>query len=306
MKKKISDGSNISYCTGPGIHFVPLRLREDFHPATRATSHNAHGHKRRIGHSKKSSIDSDDSPPHKKEKKVDIPKQQAESCVPSLSGASTFFHNQRVGAKGIRSKIKEAESAELLHISHQQFSAFLDLAAVADPNNAFIEQLNTYHRKELHRLAWLLLADHNVLLYGIGNKCPLIKDLVESFLNGEDVIEVGMPSHNTIAPAEQQMVKSLLEHIEKTVLKNRFVDTCALSWPKRAELIAGTHGVPVSASVLPIMFPIKALRRNCSLCKVAVPALSSPSFLSLQRCWTYTTAEAAKPLPSAPACRSPL
>jgi sugar diacid utilization regulator len=185
-------------------------------------------------------VDSDDdSPPQKKEKKAELQRQQAKSCVPALAGASTFFHDQRVGAKGIRSKIKEAENAELLHISHQQFSAFMDLAAVADPNNDFLEKLNSDHRKELHRLAWLLLSDNNVLLYGIGNKRPLIKELVESFLEGEDVLEVGLPSYNTIAPVEQQMVKSLLEHIEKVVLKNRFVDTLTLSWPKRAELVAG-------------------------------------------------------------------
>jgi hypothetical protein len=219
----------------------------DFNPATRATSHNARGHKRRIGQSKRSSYDpAEDVPVKKRWDKADVPNVpdavEAE-YMPSLVGASSFFRHQRQGAKGIRGKVHDAaQNGELLQISQQQYDFFLELAAVGYPDFAAIEELSRIHGKQLHNLAWLLLTDSNVLLYGIGNKQKLIKELVHTFLEGEDVIEVST-QHNssaaTPAPTPEQLIKSILGHIERTVLKNKTLDGAGLSLENRAQIVAG-------------------------------------------------------------------
>lgn len=220
---------------------------DDFQPSTRITGNNARGNKRRIGHSKRSSVDPVDDGPKKKRKDVEDRGPTVDSeAMPSLPGANSFFHNQRVGSKGIKGKIQDAvENGELLQITQAQFDAFLELAATQDPDRPFIEQMRKQHVKILPNLTWLLLTDRNLLLYGIGSKQRLLRELVHSFLTGEDVIEINAPlGNNALAPppvGEQQVIKALLSHIERTVLKNKNVEACGLSLENRAQVVAGNN-----------------------------------------------------------------
>jgi hypothetical protein len=98
------------------------------------------------------------------------------------------------------------------------------------------------HGKQLHNIAWLLLTDSNVMLYGIGNKQKLLKELVHTFLEGEDVIEVSTQHNSSVAtpaPTPEQLIKSILGHIERTVLKNKTIEGAGLSLENRVRIVAG-------------------------------------------------------------------
>lgn len=219
-------------------------------PATRATGNNARGHKRRIGHSKRSSHDPDEETLAKKKRpetaenlRKAVPEES--DMMPSLAGASSFFRNQRVGSKGIKVKIHDAvQNGEILQITTQQYNSFLDVASAVDPNRQHVEYLSNQHANQLHNLMWLLLTGHNALIYGTGSKQKLIKLLVHDYIAGEDVIEVNAPMPtSTGAPTstagEQQIVKTLLSHIERTVLKTKNVEACGWCLERRAEIVSG-------------------------------------------------------------------
>lgn len=217
-------------------------------PATRITGNNAKGSKRRIGKSKRSSLDREEDGPRKR-RTAPVDRQvvaDESSLLPTLPGASALFQSQRAGVKGIRVKIREAEtSGEVLAISQQQFDSFLALASTQDPNRPFIEQLYQWQSKELHRLSWLLLCNHNILLYGVGNKTHLLHELVQNYLLGEDVIEIKLPNVSSTASTvinAEQAIKSIMAHIETVVLKHRITEECTQHLPHRAALLAGMRG----------------------------------------------------------------
>ena len=214
----------------------------DFNPATRITGNNARGNKRRIGHSKKSSLDASETKENPK-KKVAVELPESASCLPTLPGANSFFQNQKRGTKGIRGKVKSVEfTGENLRVGNEDYSTFVDHTSIADPNNKYVDQLVSYHESRHHNQAWLLLLKHNVLVYGLGCKRGLLKNIIHAHLQGEDVIELqGGKVASQSSSAGDKNVKLLLEHICKTILRIRDIDTLTVTLQNQTKLICGKY-----------------------------------------------------------------
>jgi hypothetical protein len=218
---------------------------EDFDPSTRAIGNNAKGAKRRIGKSKKSSLDDADLKPKAKQRKTskEDGAEQA-SVLPTNSGAAAFFRNQDRGSKGIRRIVQEETvSSEDLRISKEVYKGFYEEAGEFDPNKAYTDKIaSDFDDKSLGHM-WALLSKHNVLLYGLGNKRRLMQRFAQEMLSGEDVIELDCSA----AGSGERCVKALLAHIGKTVLKKKKMGdagavTCSLH--SHTRVICGTPPYP--------------------------------------------------------------
>ena len=215
---------------------------DEYNPSSRVTANDARGRKRRTGNSKRSSEEPSISGKCSKRKDQDVGELPSNSIMPVLPGTSSFFHSQKVGFKGIRVKLKEAElTREQLEISRKQYELFLDLSQVCDTNISFIKRNYYEQEKHMHSVAWHLLSDENVLLYGVGSKSYIIKGLVQNFLIGEDVIEIGESTRQLMAlTGEYQVIKSLLSYISRNILKYSFQDSSNVSLVNQTHLLAGS------------------------------------------------------------------
>lgn len=221
---------------------------ENYNPSTRSTSNNARGHKRRIGSSKQSSADPDAPMEAKKTKKMkpDESEPAAISCLPTLPGAGSFFQSQKAGSKGMRVKIQTAlYTGEVMQVSEEDYHTFYDSTRYNDPNQAYLSDTLKFHETNNVNIAWTLLSDCNVLMFGLGSKKKVIQDLVATWLNGEDVIEInGSGSGILGANQADKYIKALMSHINRTVLKNKgTLEGCTINLVQQAKLLAGTSAM---------------------------------------------------------------
>ncbi len=216
---------------------------EDYNPSTRSTSNNARGHKRRIGSSKQSSVDPDAAVEKKTKKtKSDENEPASVSCLPTLPGAGSFFQNQKAGSKGMRVKIQTAlHSGEVMQVSEEDYRTFYDSTRYNDPNQIYVSEALKHHEKNNESTAWTLLSDSNVLMFGLGSKKKVIQDLVRNWLDGEDVIEInGSGDGSSAASLGDKYIKALMNHINKTVLKNKgALEGCTTNLVQQTKLLSG-------------------------------------------------------------------
>ena len=218
---------------------------DEYNPSSRSTSNNARGQKRRVGSSKRSSYDPDAEEQTKRNRKVaDVQiVEPSASCLPTLPGANVFFQNQKVGSKGMRVKVQKAlHSGEVLQVSEEDYRTFYESTKNNDPNHTYLADIMKKYAKESVFHAWTGLSDCNLLFYGLGSKQSLIQNIVTTWLDGEDVIEIdGSGSPGSSSSQGDKYIKALIGHINKTVLKNKGgLETCSINLVQQTILLTGT------------------------------------------------------------------
>lgn len=130
-----------------------------------------------------------------------------------------------------------------MQVSFEDYEVFCNSTKQSDPNGVHFKAIERLQESQNPNKLWLLLSDHNVLLYGLGCKRRVIESLVTSCLQGEDVVELNVAnagSSSSGAVGNDRCIKELLSHITHTVLKHKgSLEACSVSLVHQTRILAG-------------------------------------------------------------------
>jgi hypothetical protein len=219
-------------------------------PATKRIGTSAKGANRRVGRGKKSSLDSSEVTKFdKKAKSSESNSRQSEATsnafLPTLAGTNKFFNDQKLGFRGgVKRKVQEAViNGENLQVYTGDYESFCEFNQQNDPNVVFLNQIASQVEGSIVRNIWKLLSDNNVLIYGVGDKDVYVQNMVQTYLVGEDVLELNQTrlcnSADSASISGESFVKALLAYISKHILKYKDLSLVAYHLVHQTQLIAG-------------------------------------------------------------------